>query len=144
MNKLIIILTIFVGSLNAQGIQLQNYRFENGGVEYYAIPHYNAQVIDYWARKGIFADILIPELDKSIEFHQTNSNALFEKLKGCLELSRTGLHVATSSTEASVEWRMKYELQHAEYTQYKKAVKTGLMFGGGFIGVLILSLALQK
>lgn len=144
MNKFIIILTIFVGSLNAQGLYLDNYRFENGGVEYYAIPYTNAQVIDYWARKGIFSEPLIADMSKSIDFHQMNSNAIFEKLKDCIELSQSGMKVATNSTQAASEWQLKYDIQNREYMQYRKAVKTGLLFGGGFIGVLILSLALQK
>ena len=144
MNKLIIILTIFVGSLNAQGVQLQNYRVNSGGVDYYALPYSNAVVVDYWARKGIFSETLIADMDRSISFHQANSSLLLEKLKGCLELSREGMTVATTSTQEGSMWKAKYDAEHTNYEQYKKSVKTGMIFGGGFIAVLLLSTVLLK
>jgi len=146
MNKLIIILTIFVGSLNtqAQGVQLQNYRFNSGGVDYYALPYSNAIIIDYWARKGVYSEKLINDMNTHINFIQANSNILLEKLKGCLELSREGMAVATSSTVEGSMWKAKYDNEHANYERYKKSVKTGVIFGGGFIAVLLLSTVLLK
>lgn len=144
MRLIIFLLTFFVGTIQAQEIQLQNYRFNSGGVDYYALPYSNAITVDYWARKGIFSETLIADMDRSIIFHQANSEALLKNLKGCLELSRTGLNVATTSTQESSEWRMKYEVEHSSYEQYKKAVKTGMIFGGGFIAVLLLSTTILK
>lgn len=136
MKTIITCILLFVGVyLYAQ----TNYQFIDKGIDYYALTYRNAQTIDYWARKGIYSDSLIHDMDRSITWHQENSMIILNKLNQCVELNKAQMAIATSSTEAAMLWKSKYDIEHIKLTQLNTYIKKVGYAGAGVI--LILTLA---
>lgn len=135
MKTIITCIFLFVGGRLCSQV---NYQFTDKGIDYYALTYHNAQTIEYWARKGIYSDSLIKDMDQSITWHQANAIIILDKLNQCVELNKAQMAIATSSTEAAMLWRSKYNMEHMKLLQLNKYAKKGVYVGAGVI--LILSL----
>ena len=80
----------------------------------YEIPEHNLYIIDYWVRKGIAADSLMPYMYLTIIEQHDRANSLLNELEFCITL-----HEEMSSDLSRTQYRMEdYSKQLEKYRRY--------------------------